>query len=351
MNKSVKGIAIAAAAMVVVGILLTGIGFMFGGNQPVYLDEKGIHVGGREGGKGGGGELVSFSQDIDSFTSIDVDLDYYDVDLVPSDKFAVEGAYLSKEGKPLIEVRNDTLTVKDNEHIGININIDLPGLISYSNHPNIIIYYPENTKLKNVVIQCDSSDLSLENLTAEQAEFDLEFGKLELSGIAANNITIEMDSGECSLKGIKAAEKLDISNNFGKTSLEDAEMRILKIDADSGDVTLTNTAFDSGALTLDMGKLTAKGAISKGLKVESNSGEVNVEGKLTGLTDIKSDMGKVSVSPGAPKDQFNYELNADMGSVSIGGEKMSGDVTASNVSAANTLKIKTNMGEIKVNFD
>jgi hypothetical protein len=38
-------------------------------------------------------------------------------------------------------------------------------------------------------------------------------------------------------------------------------------------------------------------------------------------------MGAVTVEPGAPKDQFNYELNADMGSVSVGGDNVQGSVT------------------------
>ena len=85
--------------------------------------------------------------------------------------------------------------VKDRTHKGININIDLPGLAFNNNQPTIKIYYPENTKLKDVVIRCDASDLDFENLTAEKAEFDLDFGKLELSDITANHITVTMDSG------------------------------------------------------------------------------------------------------------------------------------------------------------
>lgn len=351
MNRSVKGIAIIAGAMVAAGILLTGIGFLLGGNQPIYLDSKGIHVGVREGGKVGDDRLVSFSHDVDSFSNISVDLDYYDVDLVPGDRFAVQGAYLSREGEPVIKVENDTLKIEDGRHVGVNVSIDLPGLISYKKQPNITIYYPETTKLKHVAIDCDLSDLAFENLTAEQAEFDLEFGKLDLSGITANRIAVEMNSGECSLKGIKAAEKLDISNEFGKISLENAETKNLKLEADSGDVTLTDMTFDTGDLTLDLGKLTARGIVSNGMKVESSKGEVNVAGKLTGLTDITSDMGKVTVNPGASKDQFSYELNADMGSVTVGGEKMSGNSVVANTSAANILKIKTSMGEIRVDFE
>jgi len=351
MNKSMKGIAIAAAAMVMVGILLTAIGFMTGGNQHIYLDKTGIHVGDREGGKNGGGELVGFSQNIDSFRNIDVDLDIYEVDLVPGEKFAVQGDYLSKMGKPIIQVENDTLVIKSSRNKVFNLNIDLPGLIFDTNHPHIKIYYPENTKLKDVVIRCDASDLGITDLVAEKAEFDLDFGKLELTNITADNITVDMDSGDCTMKNMKAADKLTITNNFGKTTLEGAEMKTLKVDADSGDVTLIDTTFDSGDLKLNFGKLTAEGMTSNGLKAESDSGDVNLEGKLTGLIDVTCNMGKVTVNPGAPRDQFNLELNADMGSVSIEGAQVSGSMASNNPSAKNTLKITTDMGDINVNFE
>ncbi|MDD3167886.1 MAG: DUF4097 family beta strand repeat-containing protein [Eubacteriales bacterium] len=351
MNKSVKGVAIVAAAMVFVGLVLTGIGFLAGGNQSIYLDRSGIHLGGGEGGGTEDGDLTSFSQGVEGFSSISVDLDYYDVDLVPGDKFSVQGEYLSKDGKPDIKVENGTLTVNDTWHKGINLNIDLPGLVFHSNQPNIKIYYPEKTKLKSIIIRCDASDLNFEDLTAETAEFDLDFGKLELTNITADNITIEMDSGDCALKGIKAADHLTVSNNFGSTTLNVAEMKTLKVDADSGDVTLTDATFDRGELSLNFGQLTAEGITSNGLKAESDSGDIDLQGQLLGLTDVTCDMGKVTINPGAPRDQFNYDLNTDMGSVSIEGDRVSGSMAVNNASAKNTLKLTTDMGDISVIFD
>jgi DUF4097 and DUF4098 domain-containing protein YvlB len=349
MNKSLKGVAIVAAAMVTVGILLIGIGWMAGGNQPIYLDQKGIHVGARADSDHG--KMESFTKDISSFSSIDVDLDYYDVDLVPSDKFAVDGTYYSKDGKPDIKVENGTLTIRDKEHGRINIDIDLPGLFTFNNQPRIKIYYPKDTKLTNLVLKCDTSDLSYENLiVTDKADFKLDFGSLNINGLTAKNIKITMDSGSCTLKTIKA-DDLNIGNNLGKTTVDGANLKTLKINADSGEISLNGVTADRGELYTDMGRIDGKDMATNGLKVESGSGEVALKGKLFGLTDITGDMGAVTVNPGAPKDQFNYELNADMGSVSIGGDNFNGNVAMNNGSAKNTLRIKTDMGSIKVDFN
>lgn len=350
MNKSLKGVAIAAAAMVTVGILLTGIGWMAGGNQPVYFDHKGIHVGGREEDPEFG-TLESFFQNVDSFSSIDADLDFYDVDLIPGDKFAVDGTFYSKEGKPDVKVEGGTLIIREKTHRLININIDFPGLFTHEDQPRIKIYYPQNTELKDLVLKCDASDLKYENLAITgKADLSLDFGSLDIDGLSAKSAKISMDGGSCTLKEIKA-DDLNIVNSMGKTTVEAADLKTLTIDADSGEISLTGVTADQGEFTSDMGRINGKDMSTKGLKVRSSSGEVVLDGKLFGLTDITSDMGAVTVDPGAPKEQFNYELNADMGSVSVGGDQYSGDVAINNGSAPNTLKIKTDMGAIKVNFN
>lgn len=349
MNNSLKGVAIAAAAMVTVGILLAGIGWMAGGNQPIYVDHKGIHVGERDNSDYG--TLESFAQNVSSFSSIDADLDYYDVDLVPSDKFAVDGTFYSKDGKPDVKVVNGTLTISNKKVGRININIDIPDLFTFDNQPKVTIYYPKDTELKDLTLKCDTSDLAYENLTISgKADLELDFGSLDVNGLTAKNIAISMDSGSCTLKNIKA-DDLNIGNNMGKTTVDGADLKTFLIDADSGEIRLTGVTADRGELIADMGRIDGEDMSTNGLKVDSNSGEVVLKGKLFGLTDITSDMGSVTVNPGAPKDQFNYELNADMGSVSVGGDNFSGNAAINNGSAKNTLKIKTDMGSIKVNFD
>ena len=226
MDKSLKGIAIVAAAMVTVGALLAGLGFMAGGMQPVYFDRDGIHVG--NAGDGKHGRLENFAQEVGSFGSVNVDLDYYDVDLIPSDKFAVEGTFFAEEGKPDVKVENGTLVVKDTNHKLVNVNIDLPGLFtSQDNRPAVRIYYPEKTKFNTVSIKCDASDLDYKNLTADKAEFVLDFGKLELTDIAAKSVIVTMNSGDCSLKtnngGRSDCLKRHGENDAGRRRSENAE--------------------------------------------------------------------------------------------------------------------------------
>lgn len=349
MDKSLKGIAIAAAALVVIGILLAGIGYLSGGNRPVFLDHNGIHIGGKNGAVGG--ELADFSEETGSFTSIDVDLGYHDVDLVPSDKFEVKGTYFSKEGKPYVKVENGTLVVKDPGRGKVKLSIDIPGLnLKSSRHPEIKIYYPKDTKFQDISIQCGMSDLSFEKLSAEKVRFDVDYGKLDLSDITAGEINVDMSCGDCTLKNMNASGALNVSNDLGKVTLNGADVKNLKVESSSGSVSLTEAVFDSGDLNLDLGKLSAEKIKSKGLRVRSSSGDVELRGELLGLTDVSSDMGKVTINPGLTKDQFNYDLSTDMGAVYAGGDKAGGSFVSSNASAKNTLKVRADMGDVRVEF-
>jgi len=105
MNKSLKKIAVIAAIIAAVGLVLTGIGYLLGGNQHIYLDKNGIHVGERESGRSDREICVSFSQSVGVFGSISVELDYLRCRSDSSDKFAVEGAYLSEDGQPEIKLK------------------------------------------------------------------------------------------------------------------------------------------------------------------------------------------------------------------------------------------------------
>lgn len=346
MNNSLKGIAIVASAMVVVGLTLTGIGFISGGNQPVNIDGEGLHVG---SGNAKNGNLETLSQELESFSSINTDLGFYDIDLIPSDKYAIEAVFNSEYGKPEFKIENDTLIVEDKDHKMFNLNVDIFGFTSSQKDMRVKIYYPKSAKLKDVIIHGDASDLSIKDLTAEKAEFEVDLGKLELSNISAKTIKVKMDSGDCTMNKM-TADDLNVANDLGKTTLDGGTLKTLEIQSDSGDVSISNVIADYSDLRIDLGKLTAKKLTSNGLKAVGNSGDIDLQGTLMGTTDITCDLGKVTIDPGAPKDQFNYDLNADLGKVSIGGESASGSIT-STTSAKNTLKVKADMGDIKVNFN
>jgi len=286
MNKRIKKVLVVAVALIALGIVLAGIGFMIGGNNPIRFGPEGFEVGKH------GGNVESFSEELESFNSIDATMDFSDMELLPGDQYAVEGSFDTAVGKPEIKVENGVLHLQDKgKHNYFNLNINFG-----KKNPEagkIKIYYPKDAAFKDVTLVLD-------------------FGKLTVSGINAEQMKINMDSGDFTLKDSTVAQ--------GKVSLE-------------------------------FGKLTTKNLDAKGFEVSSSAGDVALSGSFAGLTKVRCDMGQVAIDTAIAKDQYNFDLASDLGQVSIGTEESSSSSVKEQTGGENSLDVKTDMGDIRVNFE
>lgn len=358
MDKAVKRIVIVAAAMVAVGLVLTGIGYAIGGNQPINIDRNGIHVGSGwkdDGEKGGalatGGKLESFAEELGEFHSIKADTNLSQVELVAGEKYAIEGVFDTANGKPEYAIENGTLIVEERNdmlfHAGIDINL---GFKDNQEKPRVKIYYPKDAVLQDVNIKTAVSDLTFDGITAKSAKFELDLGRLELSNISADKVDISVGSGDCSLTGIKASDELKLTNNLGRTTISGGETKSLELTAQSGDVILNGTTIEKGGIQLNLGKLTGENLNTKGLTVKNQSGDIELSGTILGDTDISSNMGRVFLKPGAAEKEFNYELKTNLGRVETNGSESSGSLSVKN-SAPNNIKVVAQMGDVIVEFN
>jgi DUF4097 and DUF4098 domain-containing protein YvlB len=354
MDKTIKKLAIAAAAMVAVGLILAGAGYAAGGNQPIRIDGNGIHVGGGWGDSSGKGDATvassgkqeTFEEKLEHFTSIKTDMNLYPVELIAGDRYAIEGVYDTGLGKPEYTVEDGTLVIEERNDTIFNVGMK-PG-INYGGKLGVKVYYPKGAELENVSIKASAAELSFQGITADSVEFEISLGGLEVSDISAKKIKVILGAGDCLLTGLKA-DDLDITNQLGQTTLKETDVKTLKAKAFSGDMTLSNVTAEQGTLELDLGKLSAKNLKTQGLTAKNQSGDIILKGILQGDTDITSSLGTVFVSPGASEDQFNYELKTSLGTVKAGGNESSSSMQVKN-EAKNNIKISASLGDIEVQF-
>ena len=176
----------------------------------------------------------------------------------------------------------------------------------------------------------------------------MNLGKLELDAISADNIKVELDCGDCLMTNIQAGD-VTVANNLGKTSLKTGNLKTLEIDAASGDVTVSDVTVESGVFSLELGKFKAEKLSTGSLIVDNQSGDIELSGKLLGKTEVDCSMGEVNVSLENAKDQYDYELKASLGTVTVDGNEVSNSTSVAN-GANNNLKVKTEAGDIKVVF-
>ena len=175
----------------------------------------------------------------------------------------------------------------------VNTHVILPFNLG-TNFGKIILYVPEDYYCEKVKIELGAGEMTFDDLNAEK-------------------ISMEVGAGVIRCKGISAQE-LEASVGMGQIEL--SKMDVDKLEAEVG-----------------MGEFVGSGAIGSSAKLECAMG--NIELTLDGSSQ-----------------DYNYKLEAAAGNVDIGRESFSGLATERrlNNNAERTLEIECSMGNISVQF-
>ena len=186
-------------------------------------------------------------------------------------------------------------------------------------------------------------------------------GSGELSNLEAGQVTVECDSGNVTLKQVKALESLTVTQSMGTLDLEDCagknftlensmgrmgisgcEFGISQVANESGDVTVENSSFQSLDATTSMGACTLKQVtVAEEVECSTGMGDVKVE-ELDSLDIILStDSGGITGTiRGQEKD---YQITTDTGAGSSNLRDQLSD-------GRGKLRATTGMGDINLRF-
>lgn len=130
-------------------------------------------------------------------------------------------------------------------------------------------------------------------------------------------------------------------------------LELVELDIDLGSVTLAGVTIDRLDVDLDLGELTGEGVtVLNGVTVDADLGSVTLFGDLTETVDISADLGDVTLCLARPRDEYHWDLSADLGSVTVdgvGNGKMSGSVTGGG--GGFKITVEASLGSIQVVFD
>lgn len=128
----------------------------------------------------------------------------------------------------------------------------------------------------------------------------------------------------------------------------------LYVDLDLGDLTLAGIQAMYADIDLDLGSLTGEAlTVTTTLEVDADLGEVTLFGDLGEYVDISADLGSVQLGLSKPASDYCWELEADMGSVTVDGKKQrandDGKVTGG--FGNRMIEVDASLGSITVDFD
>lgn len=120
----------------------------------------------------------------------------------------------------------------------------------------------------------------------------------------------------------------------------------------AGQIEVSKLVADTCEIEVGMGEILLEGVEVTKMDAEVGMGHLLLEGTILGNVDAECSMGSIEMSLSGREEEFNYNLEAAMGNVSIGNKDYSGlahDKAIRN-SADKTMNIECAMGNIEVNF-
>lgn len=329
MNKVLKGISIVALVLLLLGISFTVCGLLLGGTFVFsYTPGQQVNTSRNQ-------NFHMVTEEMESFHSIQVDADYFDVRVTPGTTFSVtypEGewmdcAYTVEDGKL-------SLTVREKGKSGIHVFGYwgfAPSLFDNEDNEDdtIIVTIPEGTDLKDIIIQSADGDCMIEQQSADSYTLDLSYGDLAFTDCSGKNVDIQSGDGDVDIHSSKFDSLLG-SLSYGSCNVEDSVIGTVSLELSDGSLNMSNGTISSVAATLSYGDFTIKHT-----KVD--------------FIDARLSDGDFTASIDEAEETFSTNIDAKDGDVTINGKDM-GEHHMSTGSAKKTISVESSYGDIDIRF-
>lgn len=286
MKKWMKACMVTGLSCMIVGAVLYGAGYVFGGKT--YVRTADLNHFGTSGASEQTASSILPKTQVDDYRNLDIHLDMLDLNVVRSedDHFYISYEAQSKNGKPAVtySVENDTLTVNERETKGHYVNIDVDFLADLLNRKEerqqknlITLYVPERTKINHVKIDGDMSDIRHFGLKTDMGDVEIERSNLDTCSFSSG-------SGDFDFTGITWKENTEIISDMGAVDIEGTPEVLTKlaiqVTTDMGDIDvserLNGKVMENETDNLQTFEQKVEKATGS-LTIETNSGDISVD--------------------------------------------------------------------------
>ena len=209
-------------------------------------------------------------------------------------------------------------------------------------------------------IELTLTEKQLEDLDIELSSGDVVFNDIDLDG------DISTSSGNIEIYGSENGKDVNLTSSTGDITVKNSGFKSLNKKSSSGKSSFENVKTDEAYLESTSGDTTAAGCTFGSLRKKSSTGasqfdditcgDMNLEASsgstsltCTSVCDIVSvsESGDVSIRFPGSRSEFDCELSADSGSISVGGNSYDEDYVDIR-GAAHKVKCKTSSGDITI---
>lgn len=330
MNKFMKGCLLTALVLLIVGCVISGVCWILGGYKQLdgIQDLTGIPFVSFRGE--GGHWSIGFFDDGSEF-GMDWEKERY-----LRIKDGETASYLASSFKELdVELGACTLYLQESADDQIYITVAGNSLRHYYLVDGSTLRLRNSGRTKKIAGTSDKVYLSVPSgFQFKEADVMIGAGKLEGGTLLAEDLSIDVGAGECSLEKISGRE-VSLNLGAGKIRTQLLEAEELTLDGGAGEYKLEGLSVtEDMSLTLGMG----------------NAG---IEGEITGNLSVDCGMGSVDMRLAGSEDDHAYDVDCNMGNVKVGNKSIGG-LSGSrewNSGRDSVFEIECSMGNVTIAFE
>ena len=155
----------------------------------------------------------------------------------------------------------------------------------------IVLTVPESMDWKKIEIDVEAAYVALQNFSAEEMEFSADAGSIEASGLQMKKLILSVEAGAITLTDSEAAE----------------------------------------------------------LEADAEAGAIRFSGSITDRVDADAELGNIVLKLSQSKDDFDYEIDSDLGNVEFDGISVENSVICNK--ASGKMNLDSSMGNIELYFE
>lgn len=201
----------------------------------------------------------------------------------------------------------------------------------------------------------DGDTIRFEGKKCDRVQCYVKNGTLYVKDVGWNKKYKHINGRELVLtvpKGI-CWESAEMDADIGGVELETLEAKEVELDAEMGSIQIGQLTADFLKAQASMGSVEIQNAQLYGMEAEASMGSVMLSGTVSGDIEAESEMGSIVLALAQKKEDFNYEISAELGSVTLGDEEYSGMSSAKKVDSGAEFRMALNssMGDIDISFE
>lgn len=206
----------------------------------------------------------SFSDNLDAFLAIQMDIAVAEVIVQNGDGFSIE--YEGSEAlKPQYSVENNTLLIKSKTK-----RLHLPTSVT----GKLVLTIPNQTELTDVVFDVDAGSIVAHNLVAKSMDIDVDAGNVEMYDSSCDKVTVDVDAGNVYWEN-GTFLSVEAKADMGNIEFRDCAFDVFEAEADLGNVEVhSSKSLDDYSMNIevDLGGASINGRdFMGGYKVKGDS--------------------------------------------------------------------------------